>query len=412
MSTTRSATSETAPAAVAAALADAPFVRVVARADGDSLAASGILARALRSADIPFHVQLRPNPTTAVAADTDDTVVSVGATNAPLAVPGEDSPATLVAYRAARELGDTPTPTLALAGIVAAGALPTADEYDTLRAAAESGGVTRRPGVGVPVGDLADGLAHSTLLYAPFSGDVESSRAMLAEADLPAELDDDARRRLASLVALDATDGDATPRAVETLERSLRPYETPEGPFETVEGYADVLCCAARERPGTGIALALGHHTDATRQAALDAWRNHALEAHTVLHEAETARFADCFVVRTGLGAESLGVLATIARLVRDFRSPEPVVLAVGDGVAAAASVEPRRLGETMATAAAELDGTGYGRSDAGEARFDTEETDELDETDGTDTDATTPPDASTTDHHPFTAAFREALRA
>ncbi|WP_174786379.1 exonuclease RecJ [Haloprofundus sp. MHR1] len=405
MSTARSADAETAPAAVAAALADAPFVRVVARADGDSLAASGILARALRSADIPFHVQLRPNPATAVAADTDDVVVSVGATSAPLAVPGDDAPATLAAYHAASELGDTSNATLALAGIAAFGDSLEADDYDALRSAAEAAGATHRPGVGVPVGDLADGLAHSTLLYAPYSGDVESARALLAEASLPADLDADAHRRVASLAALDATGAaDATPRAVESLDRVLRPYETPDGPFATVEGYADVLCAVARERPGTGVALALGHATDATRQAALDAWRTHALEAHTVLREADTARFADCFVVRTDLGSDSLGVLATVARLARDFRSPEPVVLAVGDGAAAAASVDSRRLGETMATAAAELGGAGYGRGDEGEARFDTEETD--------DTDATTTSDASTTDQHPFTAAFREALRA
>ncbi|WP_224332158.1 exonuclease RecJ [Haloprofundus halobius] len=409
MSTARSADAETAPAAVAAALADAPFVRVVARADGDSLAASGILARALRSAEIPFHVQLRPNPTPESAATvTDDTVVSVGATAAALAVPGDDSPASLAAYRVASELGDTPDPTLALAGVVAGEGRLDDDAYDSIRSAAEAAGVTRRPGVGVPVADLADGLAHSTLLCAPFSGDVESARATLAEATLPTDLDDDAHRCVASVVALDATAKGTTPRAVESLERVLRPYETPDGAFETVEGYADVLCAVARERPGTGVALALGHATDATRTAALDAWRNHALEAHTVLREAETARYADCFVVRTGLGSESLGVLATTARLVRDFRSPEPVVLAVGDGVAAAASVDFRQLGETMATAADEVGGTGYGRGDAGEARFDTEETEE------TDTDATgaTTPDASTTDQHPFTAAFREALRA
>ncbi|WP_224269558.1 exonuclease RecJ [Haloprofundus salinisoli] len=399
MSTARSANAETAPAAVASALADAPFVRVVARADGDSLAASGILARALRSADTPFHVQLRPNPT---VVDDNDTVVSVGATTASLAVPGDDSPATLAAYRTARELGDTPDSTLALAGVAAAGESLADDAYDSIRSAAEAAGVTRRPGVGVPVGEIADGLAHSTLLSAPYSGDVEAARAMLAEASLPAELDADAHRRVASLAALDATGADdATPRAVESLDRVLRPYATPDGPFETVEGYADVLCTVARERPGTGVALALGHATDATRRAALDAWRNHALEAHTVLREADTARFADCFVVRTGVDADSLGAVATIARLVRDFRSPEPVVLVVGDGVAAAASIDSCELGQTMATAAAELGGAGYGRGDEGEARFDTEETD-----------APTTSDASTTDQHPFTAAFREALRA
>ena len=42
---------------VAAALSSASFVRLVASADGDGLAAAGLLARALRRADVPFQVR-------------------------------------------------------------------------------------------------------------------------------------------------------------------------------------------------------------------------------------------------------------------------------------------------------------------------------------------------------------------
>ncbi|MFC6988262.1 hypothetical protein ACFQJD_05175 [Haloplanus sp. GCM10025708] len=60
MSSARSA-SET-PAADAAALREAAFVTVAASADGDSLAASGLLARALRDCDVPFQVRVRELP--------------------------------------------------------------------------------------------------------------------------------------------------------------------------------------------------------------------------------------------------------------------------------------------------------------------------------------------------------------
>ncbi|RDI70833.1 hypothetical protein DWB78_03320, partial [Halopelagius longus] len=203
-------------------------------------------------------------------------------------------------------------------------------------------------------------------------GDREAATAALAELDLPAELDADAHRTVASVLALDvAGDDAATTRAAEAVERAVRPYATPNATFATLGGFADVLDAAARERPGTGVALALGYDA---RVPALEAWRDHAVAVHADVREAHTGRYEGVFVVRaTDRTADSVGRLATVARLVRDFRSPEPFVLAVGDGLAAAAAVE-RGAADAMSAVAEEFgDDTGAWDGDATRAvaRFD-----------------------------------------
>lgn len=398
MSTARSADEDADPAATAAALRDATFVKVVARADGDAVAASGILARALRRRGVPFQIRTSADPVP--SSDDDAVTVAVGARTGDVSLPGTTRPASVVAFEVARELDVEPHPVLGLAGVVAAGSTVGADGSGTMLDAAErTDRVVRRPGVAVPTGDLSDGLAHATLLTAPWSGDVEAVRALLASLDLPADLDATAHRRLASVVALDAATADGTTaRAAASVERALRPYATPAGPFATVGGFADVLDCAARERPGTAVALALGHGAtagdadagagdadaadgtparsasvaNATRTAALDAWRDHARAAHRALREATTGRYDGAFVARVDADA-STAALPTVARLLRDFRSPEPVAVVVADGHAAAASVDARGLGAAVSEAAAACDGTGYGTPTTGEARFEGE---------------------------------------
>ncbi|QLG62778.1 exonuclease RecJ [Halorarum salinum] len=365
MSTSRAA-DPPAPDAVAATLREAEFVRLCARPTGDALAAAGLLARALRSASTPFHVRTTRAGT---APDGDGTPVALGWT-APDAtfVPAGDRPVSVVAAEVVAELGADPDPVVGLAGVVAAESAPGADGSGSLLESAERrDAVERRPGVAVPTADPADGLAGSALFRAPFSGDPEAARALLADLDYPAEPDDDDRRRLASAVALDAT-ADAPPRAAEAVGRALHPYATPEGPFETLGGYADVLSATAREAPGLGVALALGN--DVAREAALDAWRSHATAAHGLLDDPSTSRYDGAFVVRIDGESDGHAVLATAARLARDFASPEPVALVVADGAAAAAGVD----GTTDVTAAlreAAGDGTASGDARLGDARFD-----------------------------------------
>ncbi len=319
----RSAGSESDAAAVAAALGGAEFAQVVAHADGDGLAAAGVLARALMDADAAYQVSAARTDAEIERRISDEhpvVVLGADAEGADAAVDAAAVPASVTAFEAARELGASPDPTLALAGVVAWGGTPGSDGSDAALEAAADSGVAPRPGVGVPTEDLADGLAHSTLAHADYSGDPDRAQVLLAELDLPMELDEDARRRVASVYAIDATAEGR--RAGEAVERALRPHETTDGPFATVEGYADVLDAVAREQPSVGVALALGH---GDRTAALDAWRARARAAHRAVRTADPERYSGLVVARTDAPTWP------VARLLRDFRSPEPVALAVGE---------------------------------------------------------------------------------
>ncbi|WP_435128656.1 exonuclease RecJ [Halobaculum sp. D14] len=385
MSSTQPGRADADPERVASALSTAGFVRLCARPTGDALAAAGLLARALRDRGTPFHVRTTRDGSVPAG---DGTAVALG-WDAPDAqsVRGEDRPLSVVAASVVDALGAEPDPVVGLAGVVAAEAVPGgAGSGALLEEAERRGAVRRRPGVAVPTADVADGLASSTLLRLPCSGDPEAARALLADLGFPVEPDDDAHRRLASTVALDAT-AEAPPRATEAVERALRPYATPTGPFETLGGYADVLDAVARERPGVGVSLALG--ADAARADALECWRTHAGTAHGFLDDPTTGRYDGVFVVRVDVEPTAVPALATAARLARDYRSPEPVALVVarvadgggdeadgaGDdavgGAAAAAAAPDADVSAALAAAADATGGDATGDGRRGDARFD-----------------------------------------
>lgn len=352
--------------AATAPIESASFVRLIARADGDALAASGLLTRALADRGTPFQLTVArtvgERTDRARAADADrngDCTLVVGAVDAELPQLGAtDRPATLEVCDVLRELGETPDPVLALAGVATTGTDPGAGESEwLLEAARDRELVDRCPGLVVPTADPIDGIAHSTRLRAPWSGDREAAREALAPV-LSAEsntdddsetktsdLDDD-HRAIGSAVALDAVGADeATPVAATTIQSVLAPYATPAGPFATIGGYADVLEASARSEPGTGGALAMGH--DAS-EPALAAWRAYGQRTHEALATASTSRYDGLFVV------ECDGPVEAIARIVVGYRSPEPVVLVVGDGEAGLASRETA-LGSTVEGVAREL---------------------------------------------------------
>ncbi|MFB6222921.1 MAG: hypothetical protein ABEH86_04515 [Haloarcula sp.] len=353
--------SATSPSDLAGSLREAAFVRLVSDATGEALAATGLLARALE--DTPFQVSVvRPFEDSDRTTETDITV-AIGRTQSTADVTLTNRVAA-TAFETARELGATADPALALAGTIAAG-----EAEGTVAEAAEQAGLERRPGVAVPVADLVDGLAHSTLFVAPFSGDTDAAQAALAELGLDADsaqagdLSADDRRRLASLVALAVTrTDDAPPRAAGTVQRALRP--TAGGPFETVGGYADVLDAVAREQPGTAVALALGHET--VHDDAVDIWRRHATRAHDAVADVTTGRYDGLFVARGD--AMPTG---TVARLFADYRAPEPVTLVVTDDRAAARATDGRDVAETMHTAVETVDGDAVGTGSRARARFD-----------------------------------------
>ncbi|NHN40110.1 exonuclease RecJ [Halorubellus sp. JP-L1] len=372
-------------ASVAAEIADAPFVRVIARASGDAVAAAGLLGRVLASQGTPFQVSVGrtiEDRTRRVAeADDSSTAVVVGSSQATDAVhlDPDDEPASVAAWRLAGELGATADSVLALVGVAAAGVTPGAGSSARLVESAEAGGrLDRRPGVAGPVDDVVDVLVHSTLVHASFSGDEASARSALStlgvdvdadvDASASADLSDDVQRRVASFVAVATTGAsDAPARAGEAVERALRPYvlTDSDAPFATVVGYADVLSALASSAPGTGVAVALGHDV---RDGALAAWREHSLAVHDAVASCERSRHDGVVVVR-----DVDAPLSTTARLVRDYRSPEPVVAAVdtdGDAVALAATPE-FDVEDVLARVTTQTGGEYDGTADAGYATID-----------------------------------------
>ncbi|MFC4246506.1 exonuclease [Natribaculum luteum] len=349
------------PAALpTAALESAGFVRIVSRADGDALAAVGIVARALAERETPFQAAVRPtvgSRTDRVAAADDTTeTLAIGAIDGDAhRLAPSDRPTTLAACDLSRELGVEPDPVLALAGAFAAGVEPGAGETEhLLETARDRGLLERRPGVAIPTDDVAD-LAYSTLCRAPWSGDSEATTESLADLDFDSEdldsedLDDETWRRVGSLVALEAVgDEPATESAAHAIGRVLNPHATPEGPFATVGGYADVLEATALVAPGTGVALAIGH--DAS-ESALEAWREHGRRAHDALDGASTGRYDGLFVV----GVDD-GPVETVASVAARYRSPEPFVLAIGEGEAGIATLEARSLGGPLEAVSRELE--------------------------------------------------------
>lgn len=315
--------------ALAERLQDAGFMHAVAHGDGDSLAAVGLLGRALDALDVPFQVSVVRSRATArsrvESVRDEDVALAVGVDATSLDADAEsldaDGPLSVAAFDVVRTLDEeSADPVLALAGGLAADWTPQGDVLD-------AADVSRRPGVGIPVADLADGLAHSTLVHASFSGDEGMAGALLADLSLPAELDDAAHRRLASRVALDATE-DAPERSADALGRVLRPHVA-DGRTATVEGYADVLDTVAREAPGLAAAFALGRVDTA---AVLDEWRDASTRAHAAVRAADPARYSGFVAVDAGDADPWL-----VARLVRDYVSPEPAVLAVGEDASALA---------------------------------------------------------------------------
>lgn len=407
-----------APHDVAARLSDAGFVRFVTAATGDAVAATALLVRALDARDIPSQTTVAAIPTATDRATDADCTVAVGRpeSEATHDIGQGHRPASQTALAVATDLAteaddENASATLAGAGLACApatapapaetdnavdtGTAQTASD-DHLETALAASDLVRRPGVGVPTPDLVDGLAHSTLVHAPFSGSVERTRTLLADLDLcapPADgderadagtedgttvdrsaLEDSDRRRVAATVALAVTgDGAAVPGGATGVECLLNPVVG--GPFETLAGYGDVLDAMARERPTAALELALGGDVE----DPLATWRDHATVAHAALRQAETSRYDGLVVAH----CDESSPLGTVARLLATYRSPEPVTVTVGDHTASAVARTVRGdrtqrttdLGAAFETAAAAADGEGGGTATRARATFDDPET-------------------------------------
>lgn len=358
MSTADHAATDRPVSDVVSELDGAQFVQFVTAPDGDALAATGVLAQGL---SIPFQARVARTTTGVSEADV---TVTLGRRGGDISITARPLSARAVEITRARsnesETGLTqPLGVLALAGIIAAER--EIDDYtDVFERSLE---IDDRPGVAIPTTDPVDGLAHTTLAHAPFSGDPEATAEALSGIG---ETEDDAKSRVqaASMLTVSVVDEPDT-HASTAIERAVHPpvVESDEScPFATLAGYADVLDALARSSPGEGLALALGHTSP---EDALGRWREHARIVHKGVRTAELDRYPECVVADlTGVPASTV---ETIARLIREYRSPEPVVLATADNVVVAtAQTRARDVRTPLADAASAVETeatvTGHGR--------------------------------------------------
>lgn len=307
------------PDGIAGRLRDAEFVHLVAHRNGDALAATGLLCRALDDRNVPYQVSFAETPQSAEDRLTSDaTVVSVGLEGVGRALQF-DGPMAERAYQAATALDADTDPMLAIAGLVAAGETPS----EQLMGDARDAGAKRSPGIGIPTTDLETGLAYSGQIHADFSADESATESYLDDFDRPNDGDDEARRTIASAVAVDVTDTACADRSVAGVSNALAPLSG--GPFETTTGYADVLEALARETPGLGCRFVLGH---ADREIVLETWKQFTAGVHRALDESDLSTDGDLCVASVG-GTDPWSV----ARLASWYRCEKSAVLVRGDRV-------------------------------------------------------------------------------
>lgn len=349
MATTETATQTVSTASgLARSCREASFLTIYAARTGDGLAAAAQIASIRQSLDKPFQVSLVSTPADRRQreAAADDSTQSVALETT--------SPASRIAYEAADELAVDPEPVLALTGLVAAGESIDSTAPDMIADA----GLNTRPGIASPTTNPVDGLAYSTLVHTEFSGDSEAARAAIQS------LEERTPKTVASLLAQTVAGDEATTdRAAMAVERVLGPYEL-EGPVSTLTGYADLVAGLARTAPGVGLSVML-NQTDL--EPAIEHWREYATAVHSAVRDATLQRYGGVVTVETD------GPPETVARLLRDYRAPEPVVLAYSDREVAIAGVESG-AGEVLIDALDACDGhgrddgtRGYGTVPAGE---------------------------------------------
>lgn len=356
-------------------LATTEFARITAYPDGDSVAAAGIIAQACSALGVPFRLRAG-TPTSPPDTDADTTVIVVGH-HRPVSDEhdihiGGSGAASKRALDATRDINAVESnPVLALAGLTTLPAPVDDTGGDIRRLAADLGYLSQRPGVATATQDLMDGLANALTIHAPFSGRPDRAQAHLAELQLPVEMDVDGQRRLEAFVAT-AVSPASRPSGRQALETAIRPLAITDGRFQTVAGYGDVLRAVARDAPGLGFGLLLGGVDDAE---ALEVLAEHAQTAHRCVRRAEVFEYDGFAVARvdddTLTDDRLAAVLPTVARLVRDYRTPAATCYAVTDGYAAGATRTSDAVGPQVQATARSLDGAGQARQHLGEARFD-----------------------------------------
>ncbi len=286
--------------AVTERLVTASFVQLVPTLSVDALAATRLLLASLVRRDVPFQVTRR---TDAVPGGT--THVAVGCNSPSADVVLSPGSATTEAVAILDALGDHGVAGWSSVGKTFSAPQP-ADETPSV--------------IGVPTPDDPTGLADATLVHGPFSSDPESAGRLLARGT---------GRDVATAVTIDTLcAGTTSPPLADAIETFLRARPTPDGPFATTAGTADVLDVLVDVDPGLAIALACGH--DAIADRALKRWHTHSAAVHAAVEHAATT---------TGeieLDGDLAPVGAT-ARLIRTVTAPDkPIIVRNGTRISVA----------------------------------------------------------------------------
>lgn len=281
------------PDACAQQLASDEFVSFRVAPSMPSIVATTILTTGLDGRGIPYQVRMTPT------LDSKDVTVAVGTSESPRT--GIHLPASSVrsdAIHIAHALGDEPN-----------------TERERLGAVFSQRDPSEGAALGIPVVDVADGIAHSTLIHGRFSGDIDTAAAFLDGIDI------DEPTSVASAVTLEVAKR-GHPRSTQAIERFLGFGPRSDGPFASVAGEADVLDVLAEVDPGLALALASGGDR-ATK--ALETWR----ETATVLHEAcrDVNETGNDTIVARDIECRAPGVLS---RMLADFRTTAETVLIQG----------------------------------------------------------------------------------
>jgi|APHM01.1.fsa_nt_gi hypothetical protein len=339
MATTGRADTEP-PSSLADRICDAGFVQLSAAPAGDALGAAALLAETLETVETPYQLSV-VTPTDGLRATDAELTIAVGhkPRGADAALDGH-APLSRRAYTIATDVGGA-SPVLAAAGAIAAGTAPAPTALGESDEPTASVSLERRAGLGSPPVAPADGLAHSTLLHTSLSGRPDRAAELLnnrlpaaasrsepkPESGSGSEHDHVRRRTVASMAALTVAAEASTPAASTAVERALRPLTG--GPLGTAAGLGDVLDVLADSDPGLAVAAALGH---ADESAVLSAWRTGATRVHDAVRDADLTRHDGVVVARTTADPP----IAPVARLCREYRSPEPTVVVATESSATA----------------------------------------------------------------------------
>ena len=323
----------TAPASIADAIATAGFVQGTVAPTTAAVTTAAVIARALSTKDIPYHLRIDPEATTSaavifdldpldappIALSSTDRIAVVAAATVDALVEGQlaQSDRVLLAAAMLAEVPIGTPPTWDALTDVVGEPYPTAS------------------GISIP-GAAPGDLSRSLRLWLPTSGDQGATEAWLADTSDPT----------AAVLAAMLDDG-YPPTAVAAAEAGVEHTPLALEGYASVEAVAEVLVAAGRTDPAGLLAAATAGEMPAD---ATDRWHAYGRDVHRC---AQAATVVDTGIV--AVPTADPAVLVGAADLLRAFRVGTDHLIGVGESALVACSVRPV-AGELLAPLLADAD--------------------------------------------------------